>query len=173
MPSADLTSDVILWSSTYMVADVGVMAAYEKKTGLYGISLPRRLKSQAISSSIDTIMPPAFFLSNSFRKSCIFSVNGFPVYISGRTLIFSVGLDGLAEPQTLSTRFSFTPTSVALLFFFKVSLSFRASEAVMTAGSTPTVLPPSACSVVHSCHVGTSSRPCFNSVQLLSSCFDA
>lgn len=62
-------------------------------------------------------------------------------------------------------------------------------RAVMSLGSTPTEWLPSDCSAVldtlsvpidcqdnskhHSCQVGTSSRPCFNRCQLLSSCLDA
>ena len=154
------------------------------------MSLPLRLKSQAISSSIDMIIPAAFFLSNSFRSSSIFSWNFLPEYFSGKALTFSVGLEGLSEPQTLSTRFSLTPTREAPLFFFRDSCNLRASGAVITVGSTPMVLPPSACSAVlrlssvlaldfqtnptyHSCHVGTSSIPCFKRVQLVSSCFEA
>lgn len=63
-------------------------------------------------------------------------------------------------------------------------------RAVITVGSTPTVLLPTDWSAVldvvsnvmkdgsfgdrnHSCHEGTSSKPCFNRSQLLSSCFEA
>jgi hypothetical protein len=81
-------------------------------------------------------------------------------------------------------------TRDAPLFFLSDSCNFCASAAVIMVGSTPTALPPSACSAVlrsaqslwwiskqsiayHSCQVGTSSIPCFRSVQLLSSCFEA
>jgi hypothetical protein len=68
---------------------------------------------------------------------------------------------------------------------------FGILRAVITVGSTPTVLLPSDCSAVldnirhveryfkddfkihHSCQVGTSSMPCFRRCQLLSSCLDA
>lgn len=58
-------------------------------------------------------------------------------------------------------------------FFLILSASLRASAAVTTLGSTPTTLPPSAWSAVHSWMVGTSCMPCFRSSQLLSSCFSA
>src|ERR1700742_1868762 len=92
-------------------------------------------------------MPAAFFFLRSLRRSSSFCWYGFPEYFSDKTMTFSVGRGGLSV-QIISTRFSETPTNVACDFFFSVSLSLRASEAVITVGSTPTVFPPSACSVI-------------------------
>lgn len=153
--------------------------------------------------------PDFFFESSSLRKSFTFSWNDLPAYLTGCTRTFSRGRTGRSLPQTRSTRFCWIPTSDEP-FFSSVSANFRApadqskvnnhpltrtlnhSHAVIKDGSTPTALPPWACSVVlpytqhqspgifsaeydpyHSCQVGTPSIPRFRSSQLLSSCFAA
>lgn len=79
------------------------------------------------------------------------------------TETFSLGRGGRLSPQTRSTKLVFTPTNEAPPFFLIFSSSLRASaalsetndrrevqlpilRAVMTVGSTPTVLFPSDCS---------------------------
>lgn len=110
--------------------------------------------------------PTFFFVSNSLRSSVTFSWKGLPAYFSGCTRTFSLGRGGRSLPQTKSTRFCWMPTSDDP-FFSRVSASLRAPaveneshgpgsnmgptqylRAVIRDGSTPTALPPSACSVV-------------------------
>ena len=111
-------------------------------------SLPRRLYSQATSSStasqypsasaynpcgsmrgLQTIRPALLFFSSSFRRSSIFSSNVFPAKLSASVLTFSCGRGGRLSPHTASTRLMLTPTSAAPPFFFIFSSNLRASAA--------------------------------------------
>lgn len=114
-------------------------------TGTY--SVPLRLNSQAISSSVaanllvQTVrcgagraitirmtIPDFFCFSSSLRRSAIFSWKLLPAYLSGWTLTSSLGRDGLSFPQTKSTKFCSTPRSEEP-FFTRVSASLRAPAA--------------------------------------------
>ena len=114
---------------------------------------------------LHTIRPALFFLSSSLRRSSIFSANFLPANSISSTDTFSFGRGGRSSPQTRSTRLALTPRSSAPPFFFIFSDNLRASaveskkrpavglqlaslRAVMTVGSTPTVLRPSDCSAV-------------------------
>lgn len=143
------------------------------------VSVPSSRPEQMNGRILHMMNPALFFSSSSFRSSLIFSWKGFPAYLTGWTLTFSLGRGGRSLPQTRSTRFCFTPTSCAP-DLLRVSASLRAlavwfqrrsfsnvpregwlhSQAVMVVGSTPTTFPPSACSVVlttaqHTSHKST------------------
>lgn len=122
----------------------------------------RHYETRSLVVNVHMIIPALFFFSSSFRRSSNFSWNFLPVYSISRTLTGSLGRGGCSFPQTMSTRLSLTPTSVALDFFFSDSESFRASattkvsrclrsfqgldvRAAIMVGSIPTVLPPSDC----------------------------
>src|SRR3569833_420324 len=134
------------------------------------MSLPRRLKSQATSSSRDTTKPAQCFLSSSLRSSESFVLVSFPANLTGNSLTGSHGRGGRSPPQTLSTRFSDTATRSDPPLFLIFSASFLAMELESKVGSTPTTFPPADSSADRSCQVGTSWMPCFRSSQFLSSC---
>src|SRR5437588_12108463 len=76
-------------------------------------SLPLRLYSHAISSSMLTTKPGLFLLSNSFRTASILSAKSFPEYFSSSTITGLLGLAGFSVPQTLSMRFVGTASKPA------------------------------------------------------------
>lgn len=122
----------------------------EHRRGIRPYSFPRRLNSHAISSSIAIVacqrlfqpgqqesnytgclhimQPSRFSFFSSFRKSLIFSWNGFPENLSAWTLTFSFGRAGRSLPQMRSMKFCSTLTNVAPLLL-SVSASFLAFAA--------------------------------------------
>src|SRR3569833_362250 len=106
------------------------------------MSLPRRLKSQATSSSRDTTKPAQCFLSSSLRSSESFVLVSFPANLTGNSVTGSHGRGGRSPPQTLSTRFSDTATRSDPPLFLIFSASFLAMELESKVGSTPPTFPP-------------------------------
>ena len=79
-----------------MIASSSDMNAYDTNTGLYGISLARRLNSHAISSSDEMNVQLAPFETRAERRSANFSPALFPAYASGTDTISEEGTGGLS-----------------------------------------------------------------------------
>lgn len=131
----------MLWFCQYLLLSLRQMS----------YSFPRRLKSQAISSSIaglrqrlqacgrvmmgghlQTTKPALLRFSSSFRTSSTFSEKGFPAKFSSCTLTFSFGLAGFLLPHTASTIFCRMAFRSPPPFFLIFSASFLASASLIS-----------------------------------------
>ncbi len=93
----------------------------------YVCTLARTVHYLKDSDDVHRIRPAPFFLSNSFRKSSIFSSDALPVYLISSGFMFCSERDGRSEPQIISTRLSVTGVNAAPPFFLIFSDRSRAS----------------------------------------------